>query len=727
MHQSQNKKMCETLNPQSPFDVFLECWCRKTGKLEASEKRKRAYYWSWNSHNWYPTLCFLAFRNGASVPVDLGPESKTAWYAWDPTPISFPETGVSRQEFDRFLNPDQEPWDQYPNVCQSQKQELDWGPFLALFRSKGTQCVICQEAISIPEMHNALYKEFQSWSQIRGLNPETWETKKQFLDSERSRVPGHLQPLFPWVSRDDLEKAIAEFFQQGKGTHGVTMSPILVPKCAPNATHPMHESCLCSWYQVKGSYLEQLMGQTHFVPLRQGNAKNKHQGLQPSNALGVCSCPACRVPIHQVAYPELERPNLTYLPVSGSGNDYNLEPSPPNAESNIGPYRLVKGALVYYYPMNSFPGSPFAGIIGRLNRVVPDSELPEMEKWKGQFGNCLAIEPLFPKLKASLDLLPVAGVFDFAFFQLDLLPSRDDLQSLFSRTIREQLVSYTHVPEWFTENVGILDLAHSQLSPAPAQKNKDRIAAMESQMGPFWLSQIQKWVADHQKYTTSPLIPDTRAPIDSAFVRRLLLCMGYYQSFPNPRRLHLPSQAVLSVLDVASLVRQQEAALSNVKVTILHLYVWTVYAFAGWDVLPEASPAFVTVVRGRFPKIPSVLAPLLPPTLETTRIPEYSNKDQGKRKHQETPTRRNKKPKSLSIWEQNLKDLKDKLALPIGERGRVESLLREMQLDSVLGLNLHKQPFAALNPALQDRILDYIANELFNSDFSVYQQTNNSK
>jgi len=599
--------MCEkNLTSQSLFRDFIGCWCQK---YRGVDQRQRAYYWSWQSHNWYQTLQYLAKSHSNTLISD------TTWWTLDPTPKSADEVGVDEMTYHDYLDPSSHPWDRYPDVCQQFASGLEHSSGTPT-ETKITQysCAICTDEIGTPIVFNEMK---QLYNDFDGPNPHTEESARQF---QLSFVSGDALNRFVdrLVNQYNLDASQirhdAELLLANINT--MLKEKVIIAECPGN--HPYHKECIREWYTIqKNMYQEQLQGIGLFAPLQGSN--KVHQELQ----FGPFSCPLCRTMVSSVQVP----PGEISTTLTGTFN-YNLSPW-KEGDQEIGPYRLRLGALVWYYPLR-LQGSQFAGQLAIINDYVPASNSAMCN-----YGGCFNITPVFPEYQDTLTI-PTSCVFDISFFELDVLPTRQQVTDIFSQPLSLQLSNPSVPPYCITEDLGLFDLQQA------GQKDVVNMIRNISQslQNPNLISHLTDLLTKH-RLTTESSLSLTLGGGEERFtatqlLEKMLMAMGYYQSAKPLHNYFTPIMTLQQYVSILRNMLEELPETQNVSIPLAVLYRAIYYARAGYNILPLEQMQLLHPGLIQFFQVSSHLTNL---PIDDRRIPHYQPPLRGEHKERKMESR----------------------------------------------------------------------------------------
>jgi len=674
---------CEsTLGEQSTFSEFIKCWCQHR-QAPPSEKQQWAYYWAWQSHNWFETLVFLSGAPRATVLTTV------KWWDLDPTPSSAEEVSVSPEVWEEKLNPANKPWERYENIC-TQFSDGEAAPHDELLDILGEMlggvvapappqreieeskfsCSICVQDIGDAQVYNYMRRDLLESLAEQGVHPviqppqfideakqSSWISSSEVQSAittyqvERGGTPGKDEDGNPTMTFDPTNIHTAEFIRQvahavGKSFEWVKHDVLLFlsnpshfqiergPIVHGACEHGYHDDCIFRWYQMQRSEFKQQQeraGIYPFAKLRRVNQEQRERRLQPrvNPALGPFACPVCRGSVKSVYVSPQE-------PAVRLAADYNTELSQPT-DAEWGPYRLLPNSLVWVYPTGHHLGGPFAGYLGILRGFRNNSS-----ELKCSFGGCATVELLVPRLPPKD--FPISAVFDASFLELDMLPTRQQLGEEFIHTLGIYFL---------TDPLGYGDLALNWNAASPDERAalRELFQGLQSAFTDRSLrAELQTLLDNHRRHTESALArsvgADVRLNVDE-FIRLVARHSGYYIHEPpivmEPR--HFPGS---SFVDNLQQLTEDNPALQNMRVHPIGIRLFMIFASAGYDIMPDQSAVLLPILRTRYPALPSALQPLPDRPIELLPLSEPAAKkkeSKGKRKESPSPAKKPKKHK----------------------------------------------------------------------------------
>lgn len=615
---------CEaSLNQQSSFAQFLSCWCAKNADMSREERRKRTYYWSWHAENWFDTLMYLSPE---PTPANILLASRP-WWTWDPTPQSPQDAGVTQSEWEDWLDPSGSSWLKYAELCTQVDDASSQSRILtqALAAITGTpvsdrivtqqemveteiQCPFCRETFHHPAVMVALQRDFTEFARAASLplsrelsfGPDPLSaTVYRYQLARGAEVNADPATVQQCIEQQD-EDAYAQHVQIDAAAP-LTAHFIRTIAASANVDARHAEADVLSFLRhpysseskgllVRGlpcghlyhereamTFASSYRGRAD-TPIVYAPLAGREQSYAPFQ------CVTCRRVVDQLQDPESQQIRSLREPV------YELkEISRQDAE--WGPYRLRRGALVWYYPAGSAPGSPYSGQLGILRDFVPVGD-------QCDYGGCFIIDALLPQQQPSVQV-PVGTVFDLSFFEQDRLPTREQVSHAFSRNLSLYITPpFVRTPYFATENVGLADITHpesimfSDEERKTYQRKLDSIRTVVADAS-FRRRFAELW-ARHLTATESPLATTMRTTGvmgADALLDKMLLAMGYYASDHRPSLTVRPRIAVNTFVQALQAwgSSEQNPQAMQLRVSPEALVVWTNYAANGYDIAPEWS------------------------------------------------------------------------------------------------------------------------------------------
>ena len=610
--------MCEILPPSNAqFSTFIRCWCKATSTvLNPLEQRKRAYYWAWQSHNWFDTVLYLQFL-----------QYPNKWWLLDPTPNSPTEVGVDKLLWDAKLDPAKQPWMSYEDICsQFTKEEEEEEEALSLWdilqvaqiqeESKETEigdCPICAEPVEDAALYNVLLEDYTAFQNEHGLQLDDFQayqiSKGATVDQQTGSV--RIDPIDPLTAA-----FIRKYAKEG---YPKTRQLVLTFLSNPNAfietgpvvhgacKHAYHDECIFLWGKkpqggprVRHPYV--------FAPLRIEQGKKIAVESKILKEIPQFGCPLCRQEIKNIYL----QPQKELIPLA---LNYNF--NPPN-ERVVGPYALRINSLVWVYRRGRYFGGTYAGEPGILIRYL--HEFPNQQQQPNNYrmdcdvsGGCFEVAMLMNNMQT--DIFPGAAVFDISFLETNVLPTRAAISQLFDRplisTIRllEQ-GRIENIPTYITEGIGFGDYAADEEHVAAfAPAHRQELDGILQHLTIYFTNAesrvtFEEHLQAHRR-NESPLVQRSQPELSARDMWQLIMKnSGYYRHEP-PIIVHPASRTKFINRALINAVNANPV-LHNLTISLYALNVMLQYALAGFNLMPNLAPVIIPVLKPTFPELPNV-------------------------------------------------------------------------------------------------------------------------
>lgn len=622
--------MCEILPPAwSPFSSFIDCWCQATStSLQPSEQYKRAYYWSWQSHNWFDTVLYLQ---------DTHPLVKQ-WWLLDPTPQSANEAGVNRAVWDSKLDPHVQPWLLFKNVCSQfsavykepnelkkdeTPEDLTLWDILEIAQIQEASeemdmdypdCPVCVEPVPDAAVYNRLledYTTFQNEQKLQLNDFRQYQLARGATVNEKDEVT--IDPIDP-ITAAFIRKYLGGQSHNRQLIITFLSNPFRFTETGPivhgSCKHAYHDECIWLWGNNPHQGGPRVRIPYVFAPLKFEQGKQLAVETKILKDTPQFGCPMCRKEIKNV-YLE---PHKKLLPLA---LNYNFNPSNVRAE---GPYALRANSLVWVYRRGRFFGGDYAGEPGILIRYLeqyPNNDNQQTYRMDCDVsGGCLEVQMLMNG--GQLEVFPVAAVFDISFLETGVLPTRAQVSQLFDRPLISSIRvleqgRVENIPTYITEGIGFGDyIANPDHTAAFNPGHKLELDNRLEQLTRYFTNNrsfaefaehLQNYRANQQE---SPLRGAERGePLSVKDMWKLIMKnSGYFVHEPAiivepASRPRFISRQLIDAINA-------NPVLHNITISLHTLNVMLHYAIAGYNLIPNLSPVIIPVLKQTFPELPDV-------------------------------------------------------------------------------------------------------------------------
>jgi len=407
------------------------------------------------------------------------------------------------------------------------------------------KCVICQAQLPVQgQVYNVLVQgkvpvrdgDEKQPALVDAYSPQVLAAAAQGL----SRLTGSKRPEWAEAVQDSVLYARDPEDAQ-------TTGPVLVAQC----NHRFHTEC----FRFAGQFGQQEAAKGKVLPLTNLPFIGKNPfHLQP------VECPLRCGVVTKVTLPGLAKIALQNIYQS----DLKVK------GRTLGPYRLKRQGLVWYYPEAMHQGGRFGGSVGKVLRYAPvDPDSKTLRK--------LIIEKVFPppaRGEPKTVAVPMNAVFDMQFFLHDLLPTRQAVNAHSTPPLRDDY-DPAGVTMYATGHQGYPD--HKWATPQAQHKFQDlyrqHLAKTVSPL--LTLAQEQKAIGD---------LPDMSA---SQAWAKVASSLGLYRRRRHPLDTK-PAVAVIRTLPLGEFYQafKQRAAtdeiLGGLRINKAQVGYAIMYAVAGY-------------------------------------------------------------------------------------------------------------------------------------------------